>query len=279
MRDQIIIILIFIFGCLPAHASIIYRNWTDKEGRIVEARLIHYQNGQATIERADGRKFTFASSVLSEVDQEYIMEWLEEQARQQQASGVEVYDLSNPLLKDPLTVERRKETGNNMLIYASSLGRERDLVVVKERGLYIKGTTLSGSGVQRPQVYVRRAAELLAEEGLDKQDAQLIGDALHQFYSSLRDYNTPVGYLRRGAVQYRESHPEFAIYCEVELAHCYRMQGDHVSAFSILEKYRGRTPDNEMLGRALASYAQALLEHGYFDEALKIAQEVRDKCP
>lgn len=268
----------FLLGATFKSHATPYRPWTDQEGRVIEARLLNHQNNQITVERSDGQTFTFSTHILSEEDQAYLKAW-KPAGELLKEDRTEVYDLQNPLLQDPLQVENRRDTGMNLVRYASVLGRSRELVVVKERGLYIQGTTLSGSGVQRPEVYLRRAAELLAEEALATHNARLMERSPGLFISRLRDPNSPIGFLRRGALENRETAAEFSIYCEVELANCYRLQGDYVSAYSILEKYRDRKPENEMLGRALATYAQALLEHGYHEEALRIARDVRDNCP
>jgi hypothetical protein len=51
MKKHLFVSILLAITYLPIHASIIYRNWTDREGRTIEARLIQYQNGQVTIER------------------------------------------------------------------------------------------------------------------------------------------------------------------------------------------------------------------------------------
>ncbi len=49
-----------------------YRKFTDRKGRLVEARVLEVNGDEVTIERRDGRKFTVASSIFSDADQDYI---------------------------------------------------------------------------------------------------------------------------------------------------------------------------------------------------------------
>lgn len=48
------------------------RNWQNRQGVTIEARLIDHQDEQITIEMTDGRTFTIAISTLSEADQQYL---------------------------------------------------------------------------------------------------------------------------------------------------------------------------------------------------------------
>ena len=48
------------------------RNWTDSQGRTIEARLIRTQDDQVTIQRADGQEFTIPRSTLSPADQNFL---------------------------------------------------------------------------------------------------------------------------------------------------------------------------------------------------------------
>ena len=49
-----------------------YRQFTDNQGRTIEARVLHVQGDRVTIQRSDGRQFTVAISIFSEADQQYI---------------------------------------------------------------------------------------------------------------------------------------------------------------------------------------------------------------
>jgi len=49
-----------------------YRQFTDTQGRTIEARVLRVQGDRVTIQRSDGRQFTVAISIFSEADQQYI---------------------------------------------------------------------------------------------------------------------------------------------------------------------------------------------------------------
>jgi outer membrane protein assembly factor BamB len=49
-----------------------YREFKDRRGRVIQARVVRVSGEQVTIERKDGREFTISVSVFSQADQDYI---------------------------------------------------------------------------------------------------------------------------------------------------------------------------------------------------------------
>ena len=49
-----------------------YREFKDRRGRPIQARVVDVSDGAVTIQRRDGRKFTVDVSVFSQADQDYI---------------------------------------------------------------------------------------------------------------------------------------------------------------------------------------------------------------
>ena len=58
------------------------RTWTDVQGRTITARLLHADQGKATIEieRADGVHFTLPIARLCSADQQFVQNWVPEPA-------------------------------------------------------------------------------------------------------------------------------------------------------------------------------------------------------
>jgi hypothetical protein len=67
------LILLFLpFLCALADQE--YRNWTNNEGKSIEARFIKFTKDKFEIRRKDGRSFTMTSDMLSEEDQKFLEE-------------------------------------------------------------------------------------------------------------------------------------------------------------------------------------------------------------
>ena len=48
------------------------RNWTSRQGTTIEATLLEFKNGEATLQRSDGRILTAKLGQLSQEDQDYL---------------------------------------------------------------------------------------------------------------------------------------------------------------------------------------------------------------
>ena len=70
-------IILFIFGISIAAFADDYRSFTDKDDRIVRAKILKVdtQRKTVTIERENKRKFTVPIHIFSETDQAYILSW------------------------------------------------------------------------------------------------------------------------------------------------------------------------------------------------------------
>ena len=68
--------------CLIAATALSAREFTDLQGRKLEAELIAVVGGQATLKRAsDGRSFTVAATTFSAEDQKFMNEWAEQNTK------------------------------------------------------------------------------------------------------------------------------------------------------------------------------------------------------
>jgi hypothetical protein len=74
-KKLILLVLPFLF----ASGEQEYRNWTNKEGKSIEAKFIKFTKHKFEIRRKDGRTFTMTSDMLSEEDQK-LLEELRERA-------------------------------------------------------------------------------------------------------------------------------------------------------------------------------------------------------
>jgi hypothetical protein len=72
MKNQLVISVFFL--CLSAIASA--RKWTDTQGRTIEAEIVRADADSVTV-LTGGREVRIPRSKLSEEDQEYCDEWLE----------------------------------------------------------------------------------------------------------------------------------------------------------------------------------------------------------
>jgi len=172
---------------------------------------------------------------------------------------------------------------------AKALGIRNDMVTFGKGNLTIRGTSLEGDGVKRPSMLLARAAELWAERALisgtfdpntkfnihgkydDMTRALLI-------WSELKDWNTPVAYLRQFRKQHAQGNATLAAACDYEIAQCYEKQGDHASAIELYKAYALVPCEDDNIGRCKAAYALYLIKEGQFKEAYDMAKEVLSKC-
>jgi outer membrane protein assembly factor BamB len=71
-----------------------FREFYDQQGRRVEARVVAANAKQVTIERRDGKRFTFGLSILSKPDQEYVREWSTLQASARSSAEIRMKNSS-----------------------------------------------------------------------------------------------------------------------------------------------------------------------------------------
>ncbi|MCK4564969.1 MAG: hypothetical protein KAU94_09895 [Verrucomicrobia bacterium] len=72
-------IAVLVWGmCLSCFSAEDYRIFTDREGRVIEAKVVRFdpRSGKVTIERDNRRKATVSITIFSEADQTYIKESL-----------------------------------------------------------------------------------------------------------------------------------------------------------------------------------------------------------
>lgn len=172
---------------------------------------------------------------------------------------------------------------------AQSLGTRADLVSFGKGNLIIHGTNLEGDGVRRPSMLLARAAEIWAERAIasGKFDPNTkfeihgkFDDMTHALliWRDLRDWNTPIGYLRLLRKQAGTGNVSLAAACDYEIGQCYEQQGDVPSAEEIYRAYASVPCENDNIGRCKAAYALALIKDGQYKEALEQAKAVLDKC-
>ena len=76
MRYKMILKICAFFICASFFVSITeaedYRNWTSKDGRVIEAKFIKFVKDKVEIQRKDGRSFKIDKTAFSEKDIEYL---------------------------------------------------------------------------------------------------------------------------------------------------------------------------------------------------------------
>lgn len=72
--------LLFVFAL---SSSLFARTWTDKDGRSMEADIVKADETEVTVNKA-GKEFKLPLAKLSDGDQEFVKEWLEEQKEKEE---------------------------------------------------------------------------------------------------------------------------------------------------------------------------------------------------
>lgn len=86
MKQLIAILSCTVVSLSIASAEWILREWTNTEGRTIQAELQKVEDDQATLRLDNGRVYTIDLATLSQADQDYVRGWLAEQASSAQAA-------------------------------------------------------------------------------------------------------------------------------------------------------------------------------------------------
>lgn len=107
-----------LFGALwlCAAASGALREWTDVDGREIEASLLGVSEGTVEILRSDGEVFEFPFDRLSEADQAYVRKWVEENPGRNATRSLRAVDWPDRIEAPVSDVEIVQET-NELSIY------------------------------------------------------------------------------------------------------------------------------------------------------------------
>lgn len=95
MKIRFLLLPVFALFLASGIAETGVRNWTNTEGKTISAELVELNGQDATLRMTNGRKYTVELSTLSEADQEYAKNWLEEQASAAERGKIET-ELSTP---------------------------------------------------------------------------------------------------------------------------------------------------------------------------------------
>lgn len=70
-----------VLSLLLALSSLTFaREWTNAEGKTISADIVSLSGGEITLKMDNGREYTFPLATLSEADQAFAQEWLEQKA-------------------------------------------------------------------------------------------------------------------------------------------------------------------------------------------------------